>query len=387
MKLMKAAAQTYAIFLVAVIVLTPLARAQTPKPEPEVLELTDGERLIGHLLSGAGASFTFHSDAVGDVKVDWAKVKSLKTTGKFAVTEKGGVLGRHADVAAAPQGTISVSDQKLKVDPGAGNSPTVIPVSSASNVVPEADFLNAFKSPNLFQDWHGSAGLGIDLIEATEDTRNITAGVSLQRVVSGETWISPRYKTLFDFNLADGQLSEPGKSTINADIIHATIEHDIFLSSSFFTFGTADFLHSLSQGMRLQQTYGGGVGFVLFKNDHQELDLKGSIAYIRQSFEDVVLADGTSTPSPGKSLIGATIGESYSRTFQHGVALKEGLILIPAFNDSSAYTSNAFVNLLIPVHKHISITLGGVDAYVNEPPEGFKKNSFEFVTQLSYKIN
>jgi hypothetical protein len=139
--------------------------------------------------------------------------------------------------------------------------------------------------------------------------------------------------------------------------------------------------------MRLQQTYGGGVGFVLFKNDHQELDLKGSIAYIRQSFEDVVLADGTSTPSPGKSLIGATIGESYSRTFQHGVALKEGLILIPAFNDSSAYTSNAFVNLLIPVHKHISITLGGVDAYVNEPPEGFKKNSFEFVTQVSYKIN
>jgi hypothetical protein len=61
--------------------------------------------------------------------------------------------------------------------------------------------------------------------------------------------------------------------------------------------------------------------------------------------------------------------------------------VIPAFNDSKAYTANAFAIFSIPVHKRLMITVGGLDSYVNEPPNGFKKNSFEFVTQLAYKVN
>jgi len=380
--------ERWPICLGAVLVLAATLSAQTAaKPEPDVLEFIDGERLIGHMVGAAGGSVTFHSDAAGDVTVDWAKVKSLKSSSKFAIAEKGVVLDKHADLATVPQGTVSLSDQKLAVDPGTGATPALIPVADAANVVPQPSFLNAFKTPKFNQEWRGSAGLGIDVVSATQKSRNITAGVSLQRVVSGESWISPRYKTLVDFNLADSQLSQTGKPTIKTDLIHGDIEHDIFLSKRLFAFVSADFLHSLSQGMKLQQTYGGGLGYVVLRDEHQELDVKASLAYIRQSFEDIILANGTSVPVPGKSLIGATIGETYSRSFQGGIALHEGFTFIPAFNDSNAYTSNAFVNLSIPVHKRLSIILGGIDAYVNEPPAGFKKNSFEFITQLAYKIN
>jgi hypothetical protein len=376
------------VCLGAVLVLTAMLSAQTAaKPEPDVLEFVDGERLIGHMVSAAGGSVTFHSDAAGDVTVDWAKVKTLTSSAKFAVPEKGIVLDKHADTTKIPQGTVSVSGQNLEVNSGTGAALVAIPVANAANVIPQASFLNAFKTPKLNQDWHGSAGLGIDLVSATQKSRNITAGVSLQRVVSGESWISPRYKTLVDFNLADSQLSQAGKPTIKTDLIHGDIEHDIFLSRRLFAFVSADFLHSLAQGMKLQQTYGGGLGYVVLRDEHQELDVKASLAYIRQSFEDIVLANGLIVPVPGKSLIGATIGETYSRSFQGGIALHEGFTFIPAFNDSNAYTSNAFLNLSIPVHKRLSIILGGIDAYVNQPPAGFKKNSFEFITQLAYKIN
>jgi hypothetical protein len=381
-------------FLGIFVMLAATLTAQTaPKPDPEVLELNDGERLIGHFVSASGASLTFHSDAAGDVKVDWAKVKSLKSFAKFAVVEKGIVLNRHTDLTKIPQGTISASDQKLAVDPGNGATPTVVPVADATNVVPQPDFLAAFKTPRLDQDWHGVAGLGIDLIDATQDSRNITANIALQRVVSDESWIDPRYKTIVTFNVADSQLSQSPASlhpTITTDLVHGTLEHDMFLSNKLFAYVSADFLHSSSQGMELQQTYGGGIGYVVLKNAHQELDVKAAVDYIRQSFatptQPAPPAAAIPTP-PDKSLIGASLGESFTRTFKSGVAFHEGLTVIPAFNDAKYYTASAFANFAIPVYKRINITIGGLDNYVNQPPSGFKTNSFEFVTQLAYKIN
>ena len=107
-----------------------------PKPEPDVMELNDGEKLIGHLVSAAGGTVVFHSDAAGDVTIDWAKVKTLKAAGKFATIGKGVVLDKHADLSKIPQGTVSANDQKLEVNPGTGVAPTVIPVAEAANVVP-----------------------------------------------------------------------------------------------------------------------------------------------------------------------------------------------------------------------------------------------------------
>ena len=372
------------------ILLVASVSAQTAaKPEPDVLELNDGERLIGHFVSAAGGSLTFHSDAAGDVKIDWAAVKSLKSSGKFAVATKGVVLDKHADLSKVPQGTVSESDQKLTVNPGNVAAPAVIPVADATNVVPQQNFLNAFKTPRFDQDWQGSAGLGIDFVRATQDTRNITAAVSLRRVVSSESWVSPRYKTLVDFNLADSQISQSPSTlhpTLTTDLVHGGLEHDMFLSSRLFAFGSADFLHSSSQGMKLQQTYGVGVGYVVLRDAHQELDLKGAVDYIRQSFEEPA---PPATQNPDKSLVGASVGETYNRSFKGGIAFHEGLTFVPAFNNSKYYTAAAFANFSIPVHKRLMITIGGLDSYVNTPPTGgnFKKNSFEFVTQLSYKIN
>jgi hypothetical protein len=156
----------------------------------------------------------------------------------------------------------------------------------------------------------------------------------------------------------------------------------MFLSSKAFAFVAADFLHSSSQGMKLQQTYGGGIGYVVLRSDRQELDVKAAVDYIRQSFEPAI------PPLADKSLIGASVGETYSRNLKGGVAFHEGLTFIPSFNQTKAYTGNAFANLSIPVHKRLTISLGVLDSYINEPPSGaFKKNSFEFTTQLAYKIN
>ena len=370
--------------------LTLWAQTPAPKPEPDVLELADGEKLIGHLVSAKGSAVTFHSDSAGDVTIDWSKIKSLKASGKFAVPETGVLLDKHSDLSKIPQGTITEEDQKIAVNPGTGAAPTVIPVANAANVVPEPNFLAAFHKPKFSEYWHGSAGLGIALTESTQNSQNISSAVNLSRTVSNESWIDPRYRTTFDFASAFGQLSQSGKPTVKTDLIHADLEHDIYFSRRVYGFVSAAFDHSISQGLKLEQTYGGGIGVTVFKRENSELDVKASIDYIRQSFEPVfTTVDGltTSTTLPDRSLIGAVIGETYFRTLKHGITFNEALSVTPAFNNASAYSALASANLTFPVYKRISFNVGAVNAFFNLPPPGFKKNSFQFLTQLSYAIH
>src|SRR5215469_226427 len=86
------------------------------KPEPDVLILTDGERLVGHFERAHGSTVTFKSDILGEVSVDWSKIQELRSAGKFAVIGKGVVLGRHADTNSIPQGSVTKSGNTLTVE-------------------------------------------------------------------------------------------------------------------------------------------------------------------------------------------------------------------------------------------------------------------------------
>src|ERR1700693_2979516 len=94
-----------------------LLSAQAAKPEPDVLELVDGERLLGHFEQSNGSSVKFKSDVLGEVTLDWSKIKELHASQQFAVLPKNLILKRNDDVAKIPQATIAAADQKITVSP------------------------------------------------------------------------------------------------------------------------------------------------------------------------------------------------------------------------------------------------------------------------------
>src|ERR1700748_226483 len=61
------------------------AQDAAAKPGVDVLIFTNGDQLTGTLLTEGDGTVTFHSDMTGDVKVEWKKIKSLRTGGKYAV--------------------------------------------------------------------------------------------------------------------------------------------------------------------------------------------------------------------------------------------------------------------------------------------------------------
>jgi hypothetical protein len=170
---------------------------------------------------------------------------------------------------------------------------------------------------------------------------------------------------------------------VKTNIIHGDIERDEYFTSRLYGFGQAGWDHNFSQGLDLQQTYGGGLGWTAYKTDNAELDFKGSIDYIKRQF---IQPAPPELPIPNENLIGAIIGQTYHRDFAKGIVLNEALSVTPSFNVPSAYSALGNVTLGLPLYKKFNLVFGVLDSFLNNPPPTFKKNSFQFTASLAYSI-
>src|SRR5580704_12571262 len=245
--------------------------------EPDVLIFTNGEKLIGHLKRSNGASVTFKSDMAGEVKVDWSKVKEFHSSQRFAVIRKDLKINRHLDPSTIPQGVLSMTDQKLELNPGEGRASQTIAIGDAAQVIDASDFQKDIGSPGLLQDWKGAITGGIALVEATQKSQTFTGGFHFVRAIPNADWLEPRDRTILDFGAASGKVTQPGTPTVKTEIYHFGAERDEYFSPRTYGFGQAGYDHNFSQGLDLQQSYGGGIGWAVLKNDNEELDLKGSL--------------------------------------------------------------------------------------------------------------
>jgi len=361
--------------------------------EQDVLIFNDGEKLIGHLERTVGTSVVFKSDMAGEVTVDSSKIKELHTAGKFAVVGKTVTLRKHVDTRSIPQGKISIVDGQVKVTSENPAQARTLPLTSTGFIVDENTFANNLLTrPGFFEDWKGSATAGVSLVLATQKNRTVTSAISLVRTVPEESWLQPENRTSINFNSAYGSLSQLNTTTIKTSLYHADFERDQYFSPRLYYFGSGAWDHNISQGLDLQQTYGGGIGWTIIQNAAEQLDIKASVDYIDQMFNPALeeQATGTTpvvTPLPyGMSLIGSVFSETYRRKLPQSIVLNEFLTITPSWNNLDAYTANDGVNLTLPVYKRLGVTIGAIDTFLNDPPQSFKKNSFQFTAGVSYTM-
>jgi hypothetical protein len=360
--------------------LSQAARADD-KPAPDTLVFTNGDTLKGKLVSANGAGVIFNSDMAGSLTIPWAKIDRLNSSAKFAVIKNGQKVSRKTPPAEVPQGTIAVSDKNVNVETTSGT--TTISTSTTQAVVPAADFeKTVYKEPGLLHGFNGAFTLGIAAVESTQTSNTYNGALTLVRTVPNAAWISPRNKTILDASAIyglqkqDATLTTP-YSSVKTDIIHGDLERDEYLSPRFYYLGYASADHNYSQGLALQDIFGVGVGFTVFKSPKQEFDIKTDVHYEQQQF-----VAGAGLPS--NNLIGMDFLETYLRKFPHGLALTETGDITPSFNEGDPYSA-AFTSIFtFPVYKRLSFNAGVIDNYISNPAPTFNANSFQATAGATY---
>jgi hypothetical protein len=278
--------------------------------------------------------------------------------------------------SGVPEGTISATNEKIDVATSAGT--TTIAVADAAHVLDIPSYEKAFvKYPGFFADWNGTITAGASLVEATQTSETFNGSINLVRAIPAEDWLARRNRTAFDFSTSYGEQTQPGTPSIKTSIYHADAERDEYFSTAVFAFGQAQFDHNFSQGLDLQQTYVGGVGWSVFKRDNEGLDLKAGMSYVQQEF-----AGMTKT----QNLASSVFDEKYMRKVFKGATFTQEFSVSPSWSNSKALSALGNARLTLPVYKRLSFTVGAIDTFLNDPPPAFKRNSFQATAGLTYGL-
>jgi hypothetical protein len=370
--------------LVLLFAIASIAFAQdaAKKPEPDVIVFSNGDQLTGTVERGSGDSVVFKSEMAGEITVPFAKIKELRAHGQFALLRK----DTKTPVTNVQEGTVGYSDSKVTLSSSTGTIESVEPKNVDFIIDKPTYDKQVIGHVPLWGGWHGTVTGGATFVRSTQNGSTFTASAALVRAIPLVTYLPPKSRSIVDFTETYGKLTQPvipqtdppsPDTVIKTNIFAAGFEQDEYISPRFYGLGHVNFNHDYSQGLDLQQVYGGGFGWTVIQQPKQELDLKADIHYEKQSFE---------VASSDQNLIGSTISEIYHRNLPKGIVFNENADALPAFNNSNAYSADATAGIVLPVYKRLGANFTSTDNFLNNPAPGFKKNSFQFVLGVTYTL-
>jgi hypothetical protein len=388
----------YIALLVSLLSFTPFARTQTPdktspdKPAKDILVFANGDQLTGKLESVTAGNVVFASDMAGELKISIDKVKELKSGAEFALLKKGDKVGK----THAPEGSVEVAGGNLTLTPPAGQPLAAVPAKDVDYLIDKAEFDKQVEHKAGFRSgWNGSITGGANIERSTTTGTTLNAGVALVRAIPTVSWMPARDRTSFDLTESYGDLSTPvippttpasPPSVVLNSIFHADAERDEYFSPRLFALADTAFDHNFGQGLQFQQIYGGGIGWTAVKDAKQELDLKVDAHYEKQQYITTPVSGSVATTTPSVNIIGSTVFEGYHRNLPLKMLFTETANILPAWNDARAYSANATASLSMPVFKRLSATVTTTDNFLNDPAAFYRKNSFQFITGVTYLL-
>jgi hypothetical protein len=384
--------------LLSLLAFSPFAPAQAPAPAApaakptDVLIFANGDQLTGKLESVTAGNVIFNSDMAGTLTISIDKIKQLKSGAQFSLLRKGDQVGK----THVAEGSVEVADGNLTLTPPPNQQPVqppaVVPAKDVDYLIDQADFdKQASHKAGFRTGWSGTLTGGANIERSTTTGTTLSAGLNLVRAIPTVPWMLPRNRTSVDVLESYGKLSTPvipptapptPASVVVTNIFHADAERDQYFSPRLYALGDVSFDHNYGQGLQLQQVYGAGIGYTAIKSAKQELDLKADVHFERQQYTST---DGITT-TPSVNLIGTTFFESYHRNLPRKILFSETLDVLPAWNTPKDYSANLNASLSLPVFKRLSATVAVADNFLNDPAQYYKKNSFQFITGVTYVL-
>ncbi len=346
---------------------------------------SNGDKLTGTLAKADGATVEFMAQDAGKVSVPWSKIKQLQTHEPFAVIAKNQDALRKRQNSAIPVGDLSYDGKVLTVLES--GQQTTIPLDQVGNVIDGPTYhKNVDQRQGLLQGISGALTFGYAQVNSTFNTKTINTGVNLSRIAPAVPWMKPAFRTLLNFTNSYSTFKQSPNPTAVTNILHGSLEEDEYIKPRFYALEQAIYDKNSVEGLDLQQIYGGGLGYTLIKRPKQSLDLNGTVNYTQQQFATPIALSAGQTPNATQHLVGATVADNYIYKLPHNIVLTENANINPQFNYPQAYTANATVGATMPIIKKFALTVQAIDNFLNDPPPGFKTNSTQYTTGLTYTL-
>lgn len=362
-----------------------LPAQQPAKTAGDVLIFVNGDQLTGKLERVVSGSVVFKSDLAGEVTVSVEKVKELRSSSPFVALRKN---EKNRPLPAA--GAVELSAGNVTLTRPDGTTET-LGARELGFLMDRETYDGESRPKGIFRGWSGTLSGGASLVRSTQTATTLSGSATLARAVPQIPYLPARNRTVIDLSEAYGKQTSPvlpptlpsTSITVKSSIFHADFERDEYFTPRFYALADAAFDHNYAQGLQVRQVYGAGAGYSAIRGARQQLDLKADVHYERQTY--FAVGSGAAVKRSAE-IFGSTFAETYTRNLPRKVVFTEFANYLAAWNALSDYSANVSGTLAMPVWKRMSASVTATDNYLNEPPPFFHKNSFQFITGITYVL-
>ena len=338
--------------------------------------LKNGDRLTGTVVKSDGKTLVLHTDAAGDVTIQFDSIQEIKTDAELHVSLKDGKTA--VGPVTTTNGKIEIATKTSGTVEAAKDEVTLI-----RNDAEQAAYDKSLH-PGLIHGWQGGADVGFSIARGNSQTENLALAINAVHPTLNDKI------TLYVSSLnTKNDLATP---TTVASLVQAGLRYDYNLRPRVFVYGAGDFMSNALQFLDLRSVYGGGLGYHAIKSDTTILDFLGGLNYTHETYSNGNLIPGSVPPafeSYGKTnkFVALTLGEELNHKVGKSTVITENLYFFPNLQDTSEYRMTFNFGTVTKISKWLGWQNQFGDIYVTNPPIGAKKNDVIFTTGLNIAFN
>jgi putative salt-induced outer membrane protein YdiY len=338
--------------------------------------LKNGDRLTGTVVKSDGKTLVLHTEAAGDVTIQFSAITQITTEKDLHVETK------DKKVVVGP---VTTTEGKLEV---ATKSSGTVEVPDANIVVIRNDAEQAAyeKSlhPGLLHGWNGGTNIGFSLARGNSETENLALAFNATHPTLNDK--ITLYASAVD---TTNNLASP--STV-ANLVQGGIRFDRNITGKLFGFGSADFMSNALQFLDLRSVYGAGFGLHVIKSDKTVLDLFAGGNYTHETYSNGPEVTPPTVPPTFESygvtnrFAALTLGEELGQHLGKTTLLNQKLYFYPDLSDTGEYRATFDLGTVTKISKWLGWQNQFSDIYVSNPPGTAKKNDVIFTTGLNFSF-
>lgn len=312
------------------------------------VELTNGDRLTGKLVSMIDGTVVFQSSIFGEIKIPFDQISSLVSDSETTVALQDGSRAV-GTIELDQQGNVAIRESNLQQSSGLSRADVVAfnppPVSNKTKYSGRANLGGTFNRGNSDED---TLNLDAELVARTVDSR-------------------------YTFGVEVNEGSSAGVTTTSNRLLSA--KYDAFLTEKDYMFvllkGESDDLADLN----LRSTVGAGYGHQFYENDITNLSTEVGLSYVN---EDYKIAPDEAFPS-------LTLGLNYDRKFfDKAMVLFNNTSMDISLEDSKDTLLKNKLGVRFPLTQGLNISTQLNVDYDNQPAVGTKKTDTSLIFSVGY---
>lgn len=340
--------------------------------------LKNGDRFTGTVVKSDDKTLVLHTEAAGDITIQFSAIQDIKTDQELHVSLKGGKTA---------VGPVTTSDGKIEIATKTAGT-VEAPKDDVTLIRNDAEQQAYDKSlhPGLWHGWNGGANVGFSIARGNSESENLALAFNAVHPTLND-------KITLYVNSINTQNNLATPSTV-ANLVQGGFRYDRNLTPRVFAFVAADFTSNALQFLDLRQVYTGGFGFHAIASDATTLDLLGGVNYTHETY-----SNGTEVPPIPPSTIptgvyesygvtnkfvALTLGDELSHKIGKSTVITQNMYFYPNLQDTGEYRWTFNVGTVTKISKWLGWQNQFGDIYVTNPPTGTKKNDVVFTTGLNF---